>query len=205
MRSLLLSPDGGRLYALCAEADSVLMLRAQTGEPAFLNRAGVNPREMALDGDVLAIAGGESGEVYLLSSDTLRRLKALEMPGPVYSAALFRGIVYALCLSPSLSTLLIAQSSCGVRCMHELAGMPGSLLVQRDRLLAATDGALYAVSLDGRQILGKRCVPGRAVWLCSAGEDLLILDGYTERLFLLGKSGPKMICDHAAAVSCGGA
>ena len=201
MRSLLLSPDGERLYVLSAEADSVLMLRARTGEPVYLNRAGVNPRELALDGDVLAIAGGESGAVFLLSSDTLRCLKVLEMPGPVYSAALFGGILYALCLSPSLSTLLIAQNRCGIRCMHELAGMPGSLLVRRNRLLAATDGMLYTVSLDGRVILGKQCIPGRAVWLCSAGEDLLMLDGYTERLFLLGKSGMETICDHVAAAS----
>lgn len=204
MRSLLLSADGTQLYALCGDADSILMLSAQTGEPMLINRAGVNPREMSLDGEVLAVAGGESGMVILLCARTLCVLNALTMPGPVYSTALFEGRIYALCLSPSLTSLLIVQSGSGTRHMQEFAGLPGCLLVQENRLLAATEGMLYAVSLDGKQILGKLRLPGRAAWLCSAGEDTLMVDGYTESLFALRQNGLRIICRQAAsAVFCG--
>lgn len=69
MRRLLLSPDGERLYALCTEADSVLLLDAVSGAPLILNRAGLNPQNITLDetGDTLAAAAGESGDVLLLA------------------------------------------------------------------------------------------------------------------------------------------
>jgi hypothetical protein len=46
---LMLSRDEKRLYALCSEADSLLMIHAQSGMPLMLARAGVNPCAMALD------------------------------------------------------------------------------------------------------------------------------------------------------------
>ena len=55
---LCVSRDGKRLYALLGEADSVLMCDAGTGAALVVCRCGVNPRHMALSGDVLAVAGG---------------------------------------------------------------------------------------------------------------------------------------------------
>jgi len=199
--SLLLSQDGKRLYALCGEADSVLMLDAQTGEALLLNRSGVNPREMTLDGDVLAVAGGESGLLILLCAQTLRVLNALAMPGPVYSLALGNGKIHALCLSAALTSLLVTQGPSGDCCVLELAGMPGRLLLGQNRLLAATEGALYAISPDGKRIMGKACIPGRAVWLAGAGKETLMLDGYTDSLYIVKPNGLKLICANTASAS----
>ena len=65
---LCMSRDGTHLYALCGDADSVMMLDARGGQPLMVNRAGCAPRQMVLAEDVLAVAGGESGCVHLLSS-----------------------------------------------------------------------------------------------------------------------------------------
>jgi len=198
MCSLMISGDGTRLFALCGEADSVLMLSAETGEPLLLNRAGVNPREMALDGEMLAVAGGESGLVLMLCARSLHVLDAISMPGPVYSAALREGTIYALCLTAELSSLLVTQKKGGSRHILALAGMPGRLLMRRNCLLTATDGALHAVSLDGRRIMRRISVPGRAVWMADTGEETLLLDGYTEKLFAAGRNGTRLIVRQAA-------
>lgn len=75
--------DGERLYALCTEADSVLLLDAVSGAPLILNRAGLNPQNITLDetGDTLAAAAGESGDVLLLHARTLSLLARLPVAG----------------------------------------------------------------------------------------------------------------------------
>lgn len=57
-------PEAGRLYALCADADSLLMLDAVSGAPMMVNRVGVNPSAMALDetGTLLAVAAENAGK-----------------------------------------------------------------------------------------------------------------------------------------------
>lgn len=69
---LRLSQNGMHLLVLCGDADSVMMLDARSGRPLVVSRVGCNPRQMALDGDTLAIAGGESGFVHLLNAQTLQ-------------------------------------------------------------------------------------------------------------------------------------
>lgn len=197
MCSLLLSEDGARLYALSAEGDSVLMMDAQTGEPMILHAAGVNPREMMRDGDTLAVAGGESGMVFLFCAKTLQLLQAVSMPGPVYSVQIDRGQIYALCMTAALSSTLVTCGGSGVQYSLALAGMPGRLLIDKAYLLAATDGCLYMVSRDGGRILKKRAVPGRAVWLANAGEEILMLDGYAEKLYAVRRQGIRTICAQA--------
>jgi len=198
MCSLLLSQDGMHLFALCGEADSVLMISTQSGEPILLNKAGVNPREMALDGEILAIAGGESGLVLILCAHSLNLLDVISMPGPVYSVAIGKGTLHALCLTAELSSLLVTQKKGETRCMLALAGMPGRLLRRQNCLFAATDGAMYAVSPDGRRILRRINIPGRAVWMADAGDETLLLDGYTERLFAVKENNVRLLALHAA-------
>jgi len=205
VRELLPSPDGLRLYALCSEADSILMLDGRSGEPLLLQYAGVNPRQMALDGDVLAIAGGESGDVLLLCAQSLRMLCRLSMPGPVYSAVLCAGNVHALCLTPTLSSVLVTQERNGQRKALALSGMPGRLLVQSRGIWAATEGDLYLISQDGRCILEQLSIPGRASWLCGMQSGMLMLDAYSDSLFSLEPSGCRMLLRGAAAAAYAGA
>lgn len=199
---MLLSKDQERLYALCAEADSVLMLCEKTGEPMLVNRAGVNPRQMALEGDTLAIAGGESGYVLLLCARSLQVRHALSMPGPVYSVALCAEYVYALCLTPSLSSVLVTTDENGKHSRLFLSGMPGRLLIHRNALLIQTEGMLYAASLDGREILQSYRAPGRAAWLHDVQDRLLMLDAYSDSLFFLGKDGWRMAASGVSFAAC---
>lgn len=180
---LCLSQDGMRLYALCGEADGVMMLDARSGQPMIVSRVGCAPRQMALEGGTLAIAGGESGFVHLLSAQTLEAEGCISMPGPVYSAAIGGGRVHALCLTQTLDALLVTALPGGGRRTLALHGMPGCLLLQGERLLAATQRRLYAVSVDGGCILGQGAAPGCVHRLLGETGGLYACEMLGERLF----------------------
>ena len=203
MNDLKASKDGTALYALCSEGDSVLLIDLNRGEPVLLNRAGVNPRNMAIDESVLAVAGGESGEVHLLCARSLRVLDHLSMPGPVYAVAMQAGHIYALCLTASLNCALVTITGC-MRSEHILSGLPGCLFAGQKALYAATEGALYMVSPDGTRILGVRGAPGRASWMAETDGSLLLLDAYSEGLFLRERAGWRLLCRNAAFAALSG-
>ena len=191
---IMLSQDGGRLYALCADGSSVLMLHAASGSPLVLAPAGVNPRQMTLDGGLLAIAGGESSDVILLCAKTLRQSAALSMPGPVYSVAMNQKRIYALCMTPRLSSLLVTLGMGGDSSIVPLYGMPGRLLLLADALYAATYGWLYRIAPDGETILRRSPAPGKAAWLAGDGCELLLLDDYSQTLFITHDEGESWNC-----------
>ncbi len=204
MNDLKVSRDGAALYALCSEGDSVLMIDLDRGEPVLLNRAGMNPRSMAIDEGMLAVAGGESGEVHLLCARSLRVLDHLAMPGPVYAVAMQAGHIHALCLTASLNCVLVTITGC-IRSEHILSGLPGCLFVGHKALYAATEGTLYTVSLDGTRILGMCAAPGRASWMDEADGRLLLLDAYSEGMFLRERTGWRLLCRNAAFAALSGA
>ena len=197
---LRLSRDGTHLLVLCGDADSVMMLDARSGRPLVVSRVGCNPRQMALDGDTLAIAGGESGFVHLLNAQTLQAAHCLSMPGPVYSTALGRGRVHALCLTPTLDSLLVTALPGGGRQTLALPGMPGCLLLQGEMLLAATQRRLYAVSSDGGRILWQSAAPGRAHRLMGEAGWLFVCELLGERLFASKCPGGRWRTLHAGAL-----
>lgn len=98
MRALCLSRDGENLYVLLADADSVLMLGARDGMPKCLARVGVYPQRLMLDetGEMLVVAGGKDGCVYLLCARTLRLLARQRGKGFCAAASLRSGRVRAL-------------------------------------------------------------------------------------------------------------
>ncbi len=98
MRALCLSADGERLFALLADADSVLMLCARTGAPMVLARVGVCPQSMRLDntGERLVIAGGRDGCAHILCSRTLRLLARHPSEGFCADASVRNGRIRAL-------------------------------------------------------------------------------------------------------------
>lgn len=201
---LLVSSDGTRLYALCADADSVLLLDACSGQPMIVSRAGCNPKQMALCGDVLAVAGGESGCVHLLDARTLKESGRMNLPGPVYSAALSGGVVHALCLTQSLDSILVTVRS-GGREKIALCGMPGCLLRSEHALLAATQGRLHILSQDGDCVLGEQAAPGRAGRLLGVPGGLFAVDMLSERFFALAGAGGRwrFLCAQARAAAIG--
>lgn len=204
MVDLKTSEDGAYLYALCGEADSVLMFNLRSCEPVLLNRAGVNPKRIAIDGDVLAVAGGESGAVHLLCAKTLRMLGELAMPGPAYDVVTGGGRLCALCLTASLDSALVTIFG-GKRSVLMLSGMPGCLLMQGGLTMAATDGMLYLVSSDGTKVLRMFAAPGRASWLGMTRGRLLLLDAYSESLFYQEGAMWRLVCRDAIHAVLGSA
>ncbi len=192
-----------RLYALCADADGVLLLSAQSGAPQVFARAGVGPTGMAMADDVLAVAGGMQGSVLLLDRRTLEARGEIAMPGPVMAAALGEGAVYALCLTETLESLLV-RARAGTRQSVHLPGMPGALCLHRDQLLAATQGFLYVVDARSLHVRRAQSAPGRADRLEQAGKALLMHDVLREQLYRMERG---RIHNMGAAVGfcvCGG-
>lgn len=189
MCDLLLSPDGKRLYALCADADSLLTLSAASGAPLMVNRVGVNPRQVAMDesGEVLAVAGGECASAVLLSASTLNVLGQIPMPGIVYSVALCAGRVYGLSLNDALGSTLTTVLPGGVRQTLSLPGLPGLLFRGRRDLIAATHEHIFAISADGTRILGVRDAAGRASRLFEREDGWIMHDNLGESVYRLRK------------------
>lgn len=181
---LMLSCDGRRLYALCSEADSLLMLSAETGMPMVLARAGVNPADMALDerGETIAVAGGACGEVLLLSARSLRLMGRLPVRGMVFSVVTVSGAVYALSLTETMDSVLTAFLPSGIRREMLLSGMPGALAAAPQGIAAATHRALYWISFDAGTVLRLEDVPGRAGRLCILPEGMMMTDQYSDAL-----------------------
>lgn len=202
MRELIVSRDGERLFALCSDADSLLMLSSKTGAPMMVNRVGVNPLSVTQDetGDVLAVACGEYACTALLCAHTLDVRARYPMPGIVFSVALLRGTVYSLCLDETLSSTLTTIMPGGVRRMIRLCGMPGTLHAAERALLVATQERLYTVSLDGAHVLRERAVCGRAEQMLALDRTLLLRDGIGEGLYALeeGEKCPRCVAEHAA-------
>jgi len=187
IRSLLLSRDGMRLYALCMDADSVLMLSAVTGEAQILCRAGAGPASMMMDEKdaSLAVAGGKRPCVLMLCARTLRLRREIAMPGPVCCAAVHGGRVAALCLTDALDTILVLEGSNGVRKTRRFQGFPGALLFADDMLLAAVQGHVHAVSLGELRVLRSFAAPGLAEMMALGDGMVVYLDRLSGTLYAL--------------------
>jgi len=179
---LCLSPCGTRLYALLGEADSILLSDAQSGRPMVLNRCGCNPRGLSCSEDILIAAGGESSRVYLYDAHTLECIREISMPGPVHSAVLCNGCLWALCLTADLNTLLVI---CHEKRQTQLRlnGMPGCLCVNEDHLFATTQGRLHVLSCETERLIHVCSAPGRASRICVSGARVFVYDPLCECVF----------------------
>lgn len=188
---MMASRDHERLYALCEEADSLLMLSAKDGAPLLVNRAGVGPRAMAMDkaGEVIAVAGGASGEILLMDSRTLSISARLETDGMAFGVLLWKGRVYALSLDETLNSVCTVFSQGGKRNVCLLPGMPGTLCVLGGQVAVVTHEGLFFLSPEGACVTGGQPVPGRAGRMLEAPEGLLMTDMWSDTLFVLRANG----------------
>lgn len=186
--AMCLSPCGRRLYTLIGEGDSVLMSDAKSCGPLALNRCGLNPKSLVCCGDRLVAAGGESCRVHIYCAKTLDAISEIAMPGPVYSAAIGDGVVYALCLAPDMNALLIAVQG-EKRIVLRLCGMPGCLCVQGEHVLAAVQGWLYVFSAKELRMLSKRAVPGMVGRILALDNLLVVYDPLSETVFSVCDAG----------------
>lgn len=182
---MMLSRTGARLYALCGDADSLLMLDARSGAPLLLNRVGVAPCAMTMDetGRLIAVAGGASGEIVLLEADTLRVLRRMQAGGVAFGAALCGGVAYALCLDETMNSTLTAFGHAGACGMLSLPGMPGTVEVIGGQIVAATHERICVVAPDASRVLVSCDAAGRAGRIWHSGAGLMMTDVWTESLF----------------------
>ena len=186
--SLMLSRDAQRLYALCSEADSLLMLSADSGAPMVVNRVGVNPCAMVMDesGKMLAVAGGASGEVVLLCAGTLTILARLQTPGVVFGVALTDEAIYALSLDETMNSVLTVFGPDGQRSVRRLEGMPGAMAVTGCGVCAATHQGLWHIAPGAAQAVRESGVPGRAGRLLALADGMAMTDQWSDMLYIRG-------------------
>ncbi|MBQ8619803.1 MAG: hypothetical protein IJ418_20160 [Clostridia bacterium] len=187
--AMCLSPCGRRLYALLGEGDSVLMSDGKSCRPLALNRCGSNPKSIICCGDRLVAAGGESCRVHIYCAKTLDSIDEVAMPGPVYSAALCDGVVYALCLFQDMHALLVAAQG-EKRTMLRLHGMPGCLRVTNKCVLAATYGWLHVLSREGLRRIAVRDAPGKAGRILVGRNEIFLHDPISESVFAAQAAAP---------------
>lgn len=84
---ILCAQDGTTLYALCEDADSVISVSIKTGQPLFLARAGMQPRDMMLRENQLLVAGGAACEAQIFSTPTLELITRVPTQGMCVGAA----------------------------------------------------------------------------------------------------------------------
>lgn len=158
----------GALYCLSGEADSLSLLCPMTGQLRLCVRAGCDPRDLALSPGcrLLAAAGGAAGKLLLFDSPDLKPVRAISLPGVVYSVC-FRGAeLMALCAieNGDISACLYRVSVRGVVTeVMRLPGLPGALLPLPDGgLLVGALGGLSHLRPDGRLLRRYPCaLPAR--------------------------------------------
>lgn len=180
--AMCMSPCGRRLYALLGEGDSVLMSDGKNCKPLALNRCGLNPKSLICCGDRLVAAGGENCRVHIYCAKTLDTICEIAMPGPVYSAAVCDGVVYALCLAPDMHALLVAVQG-ERRMMLRLCGMPGCLCVKGECVLVAVQEWLYVFSAKELYMISKCAVPGKPERIFARDNLLIVYDPLSEAIF----------------------
>ena len=195
---MLLSRSGRQLYALCGEADSLIMLDARSGAPLLLNRVGVGPCAMAMDGEGrrIAVAGGGSGEAIVLDAQTLRVERRLATCGMVFGVAV-GDAVYAMSLEETMNTSVTAFFPAGGLIERSLPGMPGAIALCGGTLLAATHAGLYALDPATLRVRTSCDVPGRAGRLLPLRTGIVMTDQWSDGLFLREGGRWRLLCEQA--------
>lgn len=159
---IVCAPDGQTLYALCEDADSVMSLSLQTGQPLMLARAGLQPRDLLLTPQGLLIAGGATGDALLFCERTLCLRARVLTPGLCAGAAVCGGMLCTFSMTEQATGMLcLHDADGGMRARREINALPGGLCAS-----ATGVWALYW---------------GGASWMDGQGERQFFMDGLAER------------------------
>ena len=151
------SPCGRYLYQLSCEADSVHTRHLGTGELLYSTKAGVFPRDMKLRGRHLLVAGGASGELFILSAPDLIPHAQLQAGGCCCSVDYWKGgLIFVSTFGDNdmySVVFLLSPSQIRPTPLMRLEGQFGGMCVCSDgqsAILGALDGLMKICLLTGK-------------------------------------------------------
>ncbi len=192
------SPDGGWLYLLSGEADSLHTVAAATGELLYGNAAGVYPRSVQVHptGKLVAVAGGAAGEVLLFQAPSLNLYRRISVPGIACQAAFVEGGLAVLCAVEDGEVQTLLGFIAGNRSIMEevvmLPGLPGALQTLPDgTVLAGSVGTLAKASLRQKAVVWRSDSFGLPGTLSVRGDEVLVSDPLSGRVILMNWRKPR--------------
>ena len=96
-----------------------------------------------------------------------------------------------------MNTAVTAFFPAGGQCVRTLPGMPGALVLCDGRLLAATHAGLFALDPATLRVCLSCDVPGRACQLIPARSGLVMIDQWSDGLFLREAGRWRLLCEQA--------
>jgi hypothetical protein len=192
------SPDGGWLYLLSGEADSLHTVAAATGELLYGNAAGVYPRSVQVHptGKLVAVAGGAAGEVLLFQAPSLNLYRRIPVPGIACQAAFVEGGLAVLCAVEDEEVQTLLGFIAGNRAIMEeiamLPGLPGALAPLPDgTVLAGSVGMLAQVSIRLKKVVWRSDSFGLPGTLSVHGDEVLVSDPLMGKVILMNWRKPR--------------
>jgi hypothetical protein len=181
IEALSLSPNGMYLYALAGGADSLQMLDAGQGRLLNIVKAGMHPRAIAQDARCahIAVAGGATGEVTILDSQTLRVLDVYQADGIACDCCFFAGQLMILCMAGEydVGTIVGAISPSGKWTPWvKLPGLPGAMTPCGGGLLVGHLHGLTMLDAPGGKIRWQTKISGLASAIVPAGRAACFMD-----------------------------
>ncbi len=200
IRAIRAAPDERTLYALSSDADSLMMIDGTTGALLMLTDAGVQPRDLALDGSgqLIAVAGGAACCVYVLRADTLAPVLRIPVEGVAVGVAFAPDALWVLCAvgqeELGTSVLRVRVGDGHIERRLDMEGMPGGLIASPDDgvLIGLLDGMAY-VAKHAKRVGWRIALDGALPDVAARhGKQVLWSDGLGGRVWLLDLARGKM-------------
>lgn len=181
IEALSLSGNNMYLYVLSGGADSLQMLLAGQGRLCNVVRVGMRPRGIAQgeNGGVLAVAGGDTGDILLIDSATLRIIRSLPAGGATAGVCFFAGQVMALCSAGEydMGTLVGSFGEDGKWTPWvALPGMPGSVAPCGGGLLVGHHMHLTMLDAPNGRIRWQTKIAGLPTEIVPVGRAACFID-----------------------------
>lgn len=198
LAAMCASRCGRYLYQLSGEADCVHARHIGTGELLFGRKVGVFPSDMRLGmGDgALLVAGGASGEGYLLRAPELTTIRAFHTPGVCRSADFWRDGLVIVCAVEDggirTAVMTLARGRLRPAELLRVDGQPGQVCVCPDGLTALVGTLAGLMKIDlatGRVLWNLPQYPLCGCIRCRAGMAVCC-DGLFEHTALLPHEKP---------------
>lgn len=141
---------GDALYALCEDSNALYAYDAQAGTLQYVAPAGIAPKGFALSpcGRYIAVAGGSTGEVLILSLPALTPYARYALRGCAVAVCFMAGALYALCVTGEERGVLVR---CGGGALCALPFAPCALCPFGRTMLVCCAGRVMDVDLVGKK------------------------------------------------------